>query len=98
MIYTELTTSTMINDLMSDEYAKWTYDEAEALAEYYAMLSDDIGDDIEWDTVAIRCDWSSYADLEELKENYLDIEDEDDLNDHTHYLKLDNGTYLVQNF
>ena len=98
MIYTELTTNQMINDLMDDEYAKWTYDEAEALADYYEHLSDDMGENIEWDTVAIRCEWSSYADFEEVQKNYWDLEDEEQLSDNTFYIKLKDGTFLVMDF
>jgi len=48
------------NVLLADEYAHWTYGATKALFDYYENLSDDIGEDIELDPVAIRCDWSEY--------------------------------------
>ena len=46
--------------LMSDEYAGWSYGATKALFDYYNQLSDDIGEDIELDRVAIRCEWTEY--------------------------------------
>jgi len=46
--------------LLADEYANWTYGATKALFDYYEQLSDEMGEDIELDPVAIRCDWSEY--------------------------------------
>ena len=48
--------------LLADEYAGWSYGAAKALFDYYEQLSEDIGEDIELDRVAIRCDWTEYND------------------------------------
>ena len=42
----------------------------ENLHEYYEALSEDIGEDIEFDVVGICCEWSEYDNLEDLKEAY----------------------------
>lgn len=47
--------------LLKDEYASWSYGATKALFDYYEQLSDDIGEDIELDPVAIRCEWNEYA-------------------------------------
>ena len=46
--------------LRADEYASWTYGATKALFDYYEQLSEDIGEDIELDHVAIRCEWNEY--------------------------------------
>ena len=69
---TTLSTNQAINDLLADEYASWTYDEAEALVNFYEDLEDQQGEAIEFDRVAIRCEWTK-ATEEEAREMY-DIE------------------------
>ena len=46
--------------LREDEYASWSYGATKALYDYYEQLSEDIGEDIELDHVAIRCEWNEY--------------------------------------
>ena len=55
---------------MKDEYAKWTYYGASALVSYYEEMEEQNGEEIDFDTVAIRCDWSEYKTLEEIAEAY----------------------------
>lgn len=56
---TTLTTRQAIDTLLQDQYAGWTYEEAEALILYYEEFEEDTGEEIELDAVAVRCDWSS---------------------------------------
>jgi hypothetical protein len=100
MIYTQPTTYEMINDLCNDEYASWTYDEASALVDYYDQLSEDCDINIEWDTVAIRCEWSSYATIQEVNDTYSDLNAKtvEDLEEHTQVLECADGTLLIQDF
>ena len=76
MIIKTLTIEEMISDLMCDEYASWTPQGARALAEYLDQLSDDLGEDITWDRVAIRCDYSEYQSWDALRADY-DLTDEE---------------------
>lgn len=56
--------------LLADEFASWSYGATKALFDYYEQLSDDIGEDIELDRVAIRCEWTEYdSALEKVKEH-----------------------------
>lgn len=65
-----------INILLKDEYAKWTYKEAEAIVEYLMDYEDSIGEEIEIDPTAIRIDFKSYTYEEfiECYKNYPEIE------------------------
>ena len=56
-----MTIHEMAHDLIADDNANWTRSGAYGLAEYLDQLSDDIGEDIEWDRVAVRCDFSEYT-------------------------------------
>lgn len=51
--------------LLDDKNANWSYDGAIALCEYFEELEGDCGEEMEFDVVAIRCDWSEYASLED---------------------------------
>ena len=66
-----MTVDERARDLIDDDNASWTRLGAYAIAEYLDNLSDDIGEPIEWDRVAIRCDFSEYT-LSDLLSNFGD--------------------------
>ena len=45
-----------------------------ALVEYYEQMEQDTGETIEFDRVAIRCDWSEFASIEEWAEENRHME------------------------
>lgn len=61
MIKNTLSVSQLADLLRDDDNAGWSYCGAGVLAQYIEDLSDDIGEDIEADIVAIRCDFSEYT-------------------------------------
>jgi hypothetical protein len=65
-----LTTYQIAGLLMADENACWTRSAAFALAEHYQELEESTGVEIEFDQVAIRCDWSQYESLAEIAAAY----------------------------
>ena len=92
-----LSTNEMINELLADEYAGWTYDEAEALVNCYEELEDQQGEAIEFDRVAIRCDWTS-ATEEEAREMYsIEGDVSEYLNDHGYCLEVEEVSFLFLN-
>ena len=71
----------------------------DALFEYLDEFSEDIGEDIQLDVIALCCEWSEYASSKEACDQYSDdIQTLDDLNDHTLILFLDNGGLMVRDF
>ena len=56
-----LTTSQATDLLKSDTNARWSYSGARALVEHLEQLEEDCGTEIEFDSVAIRCDYSEYG-------------------------------------
>ena len=59
-----LTTYDIANALREDENARWSRAGAFALAEYLEQLEEETGEEMELDTVAIRCDYSEYETAE----------------------------------
>ena len=89
--------SEFIDSLTSDEYASFTYYGASALYEYLTDLEDDLDQQIQFDRVAIRCDYSEYKTLDEILNQYDNINTLDDLRDNTTVIEFDKG-FIIQNF
>jgi len=51
--------------LRQDQYAGWSYDGARAMVEALEMYEDDSGEEMEFDAVAIRCDFSEFGSARE---------------------------------
>ena len=97
-----LSTSQLVSLLCQDEYAGWKLEEAIALADWYEELEESIGEELEFDAVEIRMDWSSWADLDEFRGQYEDCpEDEegalDYISESGQYIKCANSI-LITNF
>jgi len=68
-----------------------------ALFEYFETLEEDLGEELDFDPIAICCEWSEYGDEEEAKEACgLDLNE--DLEDKTIVIHLDNGGILLLDF
>jgi len=99
--------SELAHQLLQDDNASWTYDEAHAIVEYLDELSDEMGENIEFCPVAIRCDVNSYTwkEMREYYSNIQDIADAEDndelleiLQDHTSVITHNDETVLFFNF
>ena len=78
----------------------FTYAGRDALYDYVTELEEDIGNEIELDVIAICCEYTEYADLEEFKKAYPDIEVEeiDDISDYTTVIRVDDESFIIQEF
>jgi hypothetical protein len=96
-----LTTSEVADALRADENADWSYEGAQVLAEYLESLEEDCGEEMEFDRVAIRCDFSEYASAEEACDAYgIEYEEGEafeELESNTIVLVFDGGV-IIQNF
>tara|TARA_R110000751_G_C13420936_1_gene440258 strand:+ start:199 stop:501 length:303 start_codon:yes stop_codon:yes gene_type:complete len=71
----------------------------EALYLYLTELSEDMGEDIELDVIAICCDYAEYDSLKECLEHYSDINSLDKLNEYTTVIELeDSKGVIIQQF
>lgn len=100
-----LNTSEAADLLMADKDAGWSYAGARALVEYLENLEDDTGEEIEFDRVALRCDFTEYESAREAAEDYGWEPDEDAdeeaalkwLTDRTTAITF-NGGVIIQQF
>ena len=69
-----LNTTQMIGELLDDNYARWSRPAAEAIIGYLEQLEEDCGQEIEFDAVGIRCDFSEYLSAVEAAGEYTDEE------------------------
>ena len=66
-----------------------------ALFEYFEQLEEDMGEQIEFDPIAICCEYSEYENLEEIKNNYDCIENYEDLENNTSIIEIENTDRLI---
>ena len=66
-----LTTTDIENALFADENANWSSNGARALAEYLEEYEHSSGEELEFDVVAIRCDFAEWSSLQEWAEDYF---------------------------
>ena len=92
--------SDLIQILVNDSYASWSYEGARALIEYFNEIPSNFfgGEELmRFDSVALRCDFSEYKTIEEILENYDSIESLEELEDNTIVIPFKGG-YIIQDF
>jgi len=67
---TTLNTYEITDALTNDENAAWSYNGAKALAEYLEDYEEECGIELELDVVALRCEFTEYASLEDWLMEY----------------------------
>ena len=66
-----LNTYEITNALFNDKNADWSYNGAQALAEYLEQYEEDCGRELELDIVALRCEFTECDNLEEWGRSYF---------------------------
>ena len=75
-----------------------------ALFDYLEEYEEDTGIEIELDVNALCCDFTEYSDFEEFKWHYSDYVEEhniqnlDDLEDHTIVIRVNEKAFIIQDF
>ncbi len=69
----ELSTSHAVDLLRQDEYAAWSYKGATALVEYLENLEEDLEEEINFNVVDFRCEFSEYKSLRDWLFNYYGL-------------------------
>ena len=89
----------------SDSYANnFSYEGLSALFDYLEEFEDDTGEQIEFDLVALCCDFTEYENFQEIRDNYSDIESMEDLEGYTTVIQVYNldgslsDRLIIQNF
>ena len=84
----------------SDTYKRnFSYEGLNSLFDYLEELEEDMGKEMEFDPVAICCEYSEYENLEEIKKTYDCIENYEDLENNTTIIPI-RGTdrLIIQDF
>jgi len=101
-----LDTNSAVIALRQDTNASWSRNGARALVEHLESLEEETGAEIEFDAVALRCDWSEYPTALDAageygwidgNENYTEKKALDWLMEQTQVIQFDGGV-IVQNF
>lgn len=78
---------------------QFSYQAMRALFDYLEEYEESTGEKVEFDPIAICCEYSEYENLAELQNNYTDIKDMDDLKDHTQVIEIENSeAFIIQNY
>tara|TARA_R110002126_G_scaffold88080_2_gene211275 strand:+ start:235 stop:528 length:294 start_codon:yes stop_codon:yes gene_type:complete len=88
-----LSTNQAVTDLLKDEYANWSLAAAIALVDWLEELEDSSGEPIEFDPIALRCDFSEYTATELVEAYSMTLEE---IRENT--IVLDLGTLTNQSF
>jgi hypothetical protein len=93
-----VTEYTFVTDMTREGYG-FSRAGAMALFEYLESYEQDCDIEIEYDPVRWRCEFTEYANLEEIKDNYIydSITDLESLHDHTLVVEFDGGI-IIQDF
>lgn len=83
---------------MSDERREqFTWKGLRALFDYLEQYEEETGEEIELDVVALCCEYTEYSSMEDIKKDYPEIKDLDDLRDQTTVIEFDGGI-IIQPF
>jgi hypothetical protein len=64
-----ITLDTFRDEMIKEEHG-FSWEGATALFDYLVELEEDTGEEMEFDPIAFRCEFSEYESLKELNENY----------------------------
>ena len=73
----------------------FSYEGTKALFDYLEQYEQDSDHELEFDPIAFRCDFDEYENLKKVQENYTDIEDLEDLRNHTTVIEIPNTERLI---
>ena len=82
----------------SDTYKNnFSYNGLNSLFDYFEQLEEEMENEIDFDPIAICCEFSEYENLNEIKENYssVEINNIDDLRYHTNVIEIDDSDKLI---
>ena len=80
---------------------QFSYEGLRALYEYLVNLEDDIGEEFEFDPIALCCEYTEYESLDDFQEQHdkFDFECIDDIKEVTSVIEIDGSDrFIVQNF
>jgi len=99
MIKQNVNFSMFLDSFSDTRRNSFTYEGKRALFDYLEQLSEDLGEDIELDIIALCCEYTEYDNLEELQGNYSNIKTMEDLENKTQVIRFHNSdAFIIQDF
>ena len=93
-MYTTITFTQFV-DGFENRKDHFTYEGLKALYEYLTDLEEDTGNPLEFDPIALCCEFTQYDTFDELKENYSHIASPEDLEHYTTVIPIPNSDALI---
>ena len=105
-----ITESEFIDGFKGSYADSFTYEGKKALFEYFEQMEEDTGFDMEFDPIAIHCEYTEYDDFAEFLEEYEDyakehnIKEIDDIAEHTQLIYATSSeassvkSFIIQQF
>lgn len=78
-----------------DRRKQFSYRGLQAIWDYITEWEEATGEEIEFDFIAICCDFTEYENLEEIKKEYSEIETMEDLEERTEVLLFEDHEGIV---
>jgi len=98
-MYKEITSTDFCDWFLNNETYKnnFSFRGLKFLYMHLTNLEEDTGNKIEFDPVAICCEYSEYDNLQSVIENYnsTDIQTMEDLKDHTQVIEINNSDRII---
>ena len=84
----------------SDRKDQFSYEGQEALFDYLEQFEDDTGEEVEFDLIALCCEYTEYDNLKELQEAYSDeYKTLQDLEETTQVIRIpDTERFIILDF
>ncbi len=98
-----LTTAQAAQQLSEDEYLAWSFYGAYALINHMEELEAELGEELELDVIALRCEYSEYKNAMEAAKLYTDsVDNEADaliyLQENTEVIEVREGGIIIREF
>ena len=90
-----ISSSQFVNEIVGDDHNDISYEGANALFEYLEDYEDSIGEELEFDSVAIRCEWAEYENLDAVLSDYDNIKTLEELQDNTTVILIEDSDRLI---
>ena len=97
MLYQEISRGKFINEFTALRPTNFSREGLEALYGYFEELGED--HNIEFDVIAICCDFTEYNNLAEFNRDYgMKFDDIEEIYDFTQVISINNEKFIIQNF
>ena len=78
----------------------FSYEGLRALFNYLEEVEEATEEEMEFDVIAICCDFTEYDNLQEFNDNYTECncEEINDIDEYTTFIQIDDDSFIIQNF